>query len=47
VAIVRDDVAQAIRPDTVLRAGDKVIATGRPESEPELHETLIGAVVEG
>jgi len=47
VAIVRDDVAQAIRMDTVLRAGDKVIATGRPECEPELHETLIGAVVEG
>ena len=38
VAIVRDDVAQAIRADTVLRAGDKVIATGRPECEPALHE---------
>ncbi len=44
VAIVRDDMAQAIRGDTVLRAGDKVIATGRPECEPALHETLIGAI---
>ena len=44
VAIVRDDVAQAIRGDTVLRAGDKVIATGRPECEPALHEALIGVV---
>ena len=46
VAIVRDDVAQAVRLDTVLRAGDKVIAIGRPECEPALHETLIGAIVE-
>ena len=43
VAIVRDDMAQPIRSDTVLRAGDKVIATGRPECEPALHQTLIGA----
>ncbi len=42
VAIVRDDVAQAVRGDMVLQAGDKVIATGRPECEPALHETLIG-----
>jgi trk system potassium uptake protein TrkA len=42
VAIVRDGVAQGIRPDTVLRAGDKVIATGRAVCEPGLHEVLIG-----
>jgi len=47
VAIVRDDVAQAVRTDTVLRAGDKVIATGRPECEPALHETLIGVSAVG
>jgi trk system potassium uptake protein TrkA len=42
VAIVRADVAQAVRGDMVLEAGDKVIATGRPECEPALHETLFG-----
>ncbi len=47
VAIVRDEAAQGIRPDTVLRAGDKVIATGRPECEPALHETLIGQPLAG
>jgi trk system potassium uptake protein len=46
VAIVRDDIAQAIRSDTILRSGDKVIATGRPECEPALHETLIGIPAE-
>ncbi len=46
VAIVRDDTAQAVRADTVLRAGDRVIATGRPECEPALHESLIGASAE-
>jgi len=44
VAIVRDEVAQAVGPDTIFRAGDKVIATGRPECEPALHGTLIGAL---
>ncbi len=47
VAIVRDDVAQAIQPDTILRAGDKVIATGRSECEPALHEILIGVSTPG
>ncbi|HSW42671.1 MAG TPA: NAD-binding protein [Patescibacteria group bacterium] len=47
VAIVRDDMAQAIRGDMVLRAGDKVIATGRPECEPVLHEMLIGVSAAG
>jgi trk system potassium uptake protein TrkA len=46
VAIVRDEVAQAVRSDTVLRLGDKVIATGRAECEPELHRTLIGESTE-
>ena len=46
VAIVRDDAAQAIRPETILQAGDKVIATGRPECEPALHERLIGVAAE-
>jgi len=44
VAIVRDEMAQAIRSDTILRPGDRVIATGRAECEPTLHETLIGAI---
>ena len=47
VAIVRDEIAQPIGPETRLRAGDKIIdkiiATGRPDCEPALHETLIGA----
>ncbi|HEY5275277.1 MAG TPA: TrkA family potassium uptake protein [Coriobacteriia bacterium] len=44
VAIVRDEVAQAVAPDTIFRVGDKVIATGRLENEPALHEALIGAI---
>jgi trk system potassium uptake protein TrkA len=47
VAIVRDDTAQGIHPDTILRAGDKVIATGRPDCEPALHQTLIGQIAAG
>ena len=47
VAIVRDDVAQAIHGDTILRAGDKVIATGRLECEPALRDTLIGVSTQG
>ncbi len=42
-AFIRDDVAQPIRADTVLREGDKVIAFGRPEAEAALHGQLIGA----
>ena len=37
VAIVRDEVAQAVGPETIFRAGDKVIAAGRNECEPALH----------
>jgi trk system potassium uptake protein TrkA len=44
VAIVRDDIAQSVDAETVFRAGDKVIATGRPECEPALHGALIGAL---
>jgi trk system potassium uptake protein TrkA len=42
VAIVRDNAAQGIRPDTILQVGDKVIATGRLDCEPALHDSLIG-----
>ena len=41
-AVVRDDVAIPIRPDTVLALGDKVIAIGRAECEAALHGELIG-----
>jgi trk system potassium uptake protein TrkA len=44
VALVRDEIAQAVDPDTVFRAGDKVIAAGRAECEPALHGMLIGAL---
>ena len=37
-----DEVAQGVGPDTVFRAGDNVIVTGRHDSEPALHESLIG-----
>ena len=46
IAVVRDDVVATIGPETVLRAGDKVIATGRAECEAAIHESLIGAAVE-
>jgi trk system potassium uptake protein TrkA len=42
-AVVRDGVPTPLRPDTVLRTGDKVIAIGRTECEALLHEQLIGA----
>jgi trk system potassium uptake protein TrkA len=41
-AVVRDGVATPLRPDTVLREGDKVIAIGRTECEALLHDQLIG-----
>jgi trk system potassium uptake protein len=44
VAIVRNDVAQAVGPETVFQVGDKVIAAGRAECEPALHGSLIGAL---
>jgi trk system potassium uptake protein TrkA len=42
IAIVRGDVAEKITNDTVFRAGDKVIATGRADCEAALHESLLG-----
>lgn len=41
-AVVRGGVPSPLRSDTVLRAGDKVIAIGRTECEALLHEQLIG-----
>ena len=41
-AVVRGGVATPIRPDTVLREGDKVIAIGKADCERMLHEQLIG-----
>jgi trk system potassium uptake protein TrkA len=43
-AVVRDGVASTLRPDTVLQEGDKVIAIGKAECGPMLHEQLIGSV---
>jgi trk system potassium uptake protein TrkA len=40
--LIRDDAAQAIRPDTVFRAGDKVLAISSTDCEPALHRQLIG-----
>jgi Trk K+ transport system NAD-binding subunit len=41
-AYIREGVAQPLRPDTLLREGDKVIAIGRTECEEMLHSQLIG-----
>jgi len=41
-AVIRDGVATALRPDTILAEGDKVIAIGKAECEKRLHEQLIG-----
>jgi trk system potassium uptake protein TrkA len=41
-AVIRNGVATPLRPETVLREGDKVIAIGRQECEALLHEQLIG-----
>jgi trk system potassium uptake protein TrkA len=45
-AVVRDGVATPLRPDMILREGDKVIAIGRADCEVALHEQLIGDVDE-
>jgi trk system potassium uptake protein TrkA len=42
VAVVRDGTPEPLRPDTILREGDKVLAIGRTECEAELHDQLIG-----
>jgi trk system potassium uptake protein TrkA len=41
-AYIRNGVAAPLRPDTVLREGDKVIAIGKTECEQLLHGQLIG-----
>ncbi len=41
-AVIRDGVASPLRPDTVLREGDKVIAIGKQECEDLLHGQLSG-----
>src|SRR5919107_2788 len=40
--LIRDEVAQPIRPETLFQAGDKVIAITRTECAVELHRELIG-----
>jgi trk system potassium uptake protein TrkA len=40
--IVRDEHAIAARPDTTLRAGDKLLAVTSAEHEAELRSLLIG-----
>jgi Trk K+ transport system NAD-binding subunit len=41
-AVIRDGIATPLRPDMVLREGDKVIAIGREDCEALLHDQLIG-----
>jgi trk system potassium uptake protein len=41
-AVIRDEGVQAVRPDTVFRAGDKVLAISRQGSEGALHRQFIG-----
>ena len=45
--LIRDEVAQAIRPETVFQVGDKVIAITRTDCEPDLHRQLIGSAEVG
>src|SRR5574340_258533 len=45
-ALVRDDVAQPIRPATILQPGDKVIAITRTERADVLRRELIGELAE-
>ncbi len=40
--LIRDEIAQPIRPETLFQAGDKVIAITRTECEVDLHRELIG-----
>ena len=41
-AVIRDGIATPLRPDTILNEGDKVIAIGKGECGPLLHQQLIG-----
>ncbi len=45
--LIRDDLAQQIRPDTVFRAGDKVLAISRTDCQVEVHRELIGSGAKG
>jgi trk system potassium uptake protein TrkA len=45
--LIRDEQAQAIRPEVTFRAGDKVLAITRADCEAELHRQLIGSALEG
>lgn len=40
--LIRDEVAQPIRPETVFQEGDKVIAVGSVECEAQLRRELLG-----
>ncbi len=41
-AVIRNEVPLAIRADTLLQAGDKVLGIGRTECEEELQRVLLG-----
>jgi trk system potassium uptake protein TrkA len=41
-AVVRDNIASAVRSDTVLAVGDKVIAIGKSDCDAQLREALLG-----
>ncbi|HEX7950247.1 MAG TPA: TrkA family potassium uptake protein [Candidatus Limnocylindrales bacterium] len=41
-AVVRENVATAVRSDTVLKVGDKVIAIGKSDCDAQLREALLG-----
>ncbi len=45
-AVVRNEKALALKPDTQFREGDKVIGIGRTECEDELHRVLLGETSE-
>jgi trk system potassium uptake protein TrkA len=45
-AVVRDGVATSLRTESVLAAGDKVIAIGRADCEARLRDQLLGAAPE-
>jgi trk/ktr system potassium uptake protein len=45
--LIRDDIAQPIRPETLFQAGDKVLAITRTDCEIDLHRELIGTASGG
>jgi len=42
-AVVRNNIASAVRTDTVLQVGDKVIAIGKHDCDAQLREALLGS----